>query len=523
MGVLYQKYRPQGFSEVLGQNNIKTILQNEIVHEKVAHSYLFCGPRAVGKTTLARILAKAINCQKRKKEDFEPCNDCPSCQSINNFSNLDVIEIDAASNTGVDNVRENIIALSRVVSTNNKYKVFIIDEVHMLSVSAFNALLKTLEEPPRGVVFILCTTEAYKVPLTIISRCQRFDFKKIGVPDMVLKLETIVKKEKIEVEKDVLELVASKAGGHLRDAESLLGQIMVISGKKIDLNSASLLIPYNNIEENINFLNYLAFKDVSGAIELLNNIIFNGINLKLFVTDLIELLRKMILLKVSPAVSSLGVDFSEKVEIKINELNQKISQSDLIFLSELFLNRLGEIDNHFIPQMPIELAVIEFCGQEGERQVKNKDSNNFQSTITDDKKNIPDQEEVHKNKKETEGQESKGSLSVNEITDKWPEFLLKLKPHNHSLSFVMQSCKIDSLTNNKICLSFKYKFHKDRLDKPEIKDIIVKTLKEVYKSDLSVEALVDKDLVINTTSEFNKKANKTIDDILKTFGGQVIN
>ncbi|MFA4943060.1 MAG: DNA polymerase III subunit gamma/tau, partial [Patescibacteria group bacterium] len=185
MATLYRQYRPQNFTEILGQNYIKTILQNEILSNKIAQAYLFCGPRAVGKTTMARVLAKAVNCSNLKEGEYEPCNECPSCVNINTGRNLDIIEIDAASNTGVDNVRDNIISSSRVGSNNSHYKVFIIDEVHMLSISAFNALLKVLEEPPQHVIFILCTTEIHKVPNTIISRCQRFDFKRISVADMV--------------------------------------------------------------------------------------------------------------------------------------------------------------------------------------------------------------------------------------------------------------------------------------------------------------------------------------------------
>ena len=189
MSTLYRKYRPQTFGEVVNQNHVKITLQNEIQAGKIAHAYLFCGPRAVGKTTIARVFAKAVNCTNRKEGDFEPCNKCDNCQSIFDGRNLDVIEIDAASHTGVDNVRENIIASARVAPSNYKYKVFIIDEIHMLSASAFNALLKTMEEPPAHAIFILCTTEVHKVPTTIISRCQRFDFKRIGVSEITKKRE----------------------------------------------------------------------------------------------------------------------------------------------------------------------------------------------------------------------------------------------------------------------------------------------------------------------------------------------
>src|SRR5680860_74724 len=185
MSTLYRDYRPSNFSQVFGQNHVKIALQNEIASNKLAHAYLFCGPRAVGKTTLARVLAKSVNCPNRKDGNSEPCDTCPSCLSISNGSNLDIVEIDAASNTGVDNVRENIIASARVVSGRGKYRIFIIDEVHMLSISAWNALLKTLEEPPKNVIFISCTTEIHKVPATIISRCERYDFKRISIADIV--------------------------------------------------------------------------------------------------------------------------------------------------------------------------------------------------------------------------------------------------------------------------------------------------------------------------------------------------
>ncbi|MFA7600695.1 MAG: DNA polymerase III subunit gamma/tau [Patescibacteria group bacterium] len=534
MAVLYQKYRPQKFSEILGQNNIKITLQNEILHNKIAHAYLFCGPRAVGKTTLARVLAKAVNCTNRKENEYEPCNNCESCLSINGFSNLDVVEIDAASNTGVDNVRENIISLSRIISTNNKYKVFIIDEVHMLSLSAFNALLKTLEEPPANVIFILCTTEAYKVPLTIISRCERFDFKKISTSDMILKLENIVKKEKIKADREVLELIASKSDGHLRDAESLLSQIISISDNEINMTSASLVIPYNNLEENINFLKFLSKKDAVSAIELVNNLFLNGVNLKIFLTDLIELLRKMILSKMNNSLSTtLGLDLSEKMEIKISELSSQFEINELIFLSEKFLDNLRDIGSHFIPQMPVELSVIDFCGNNKVDNIKkNPELENIkpiQKKIS--KSNLDESVSEEKNKENSHSKiESsnlsslnKGILSLDEILNLWPEFLMKLKPHNHSLSFVMQSCQISSINSNKICLAFKYKLHKDRLDNPEIKNIINKILKDVYKTDLTIEAIIDGDSKNDNPSNMKSSNNEAIENILKTFGGQVIN
>lgn len=542
MSALYQKYRPQRFSEIFGQNHIKLSLQNGILRQQISHAYLFCGPRAVGKTTLARVFAKAINCQNRSEKDFEPCNACPICESINNFSNLDIIEIDAASNTGVDNVRENIISLSRIKSSNNKYKVFIIDEVHMLSLSAFNALLKTLEEPPKNVVFILCTTEVYKVPLTIISRCQRFDFKRIGVNDMVKKLEHIIKNEKLEVDREVLDLIALKSDGHLRDAESLLSQIIAISDRKIDLASANLIIPYNDLEENIKILEAISKKDLSTAIKIINEISRNNINLKNFLNDLIELLRKMILSKVNASLpSALGLDLGEKLEIKINNLNQAFSLSDLVMMSEEFLEASKKLNTALIVQLPIELALISiyskldsttktFIKETGEKDRE-------QETITNTKKeekqeNLNKAEEDALSKKEIEdfkkNQINKEVsinkdevLSLQDIKSGWTEFVNKLKPHNHSLSFILQSCKISGLQDQKISLSFKYRFHKDRLDSPEMKKVVEDVLREVFCHDLKVETEVDENLELNNKKD--KSQNQIIDNLLKTFGGQVIN
>ncbi|MBU4256908.1 DNA polymerase III subunit gamma/tau, partial [Patescibacteria group bacterium] len=312
MATLYRKYRPQNFEEVVGQNHIKLTLEHEIESGKIAHAYLFCGPRAVGKTTLARVLAKAINCKDRKEGAFEPCNECEICREITGGRALDIIEIDAASHTGVDNVRENIIASARVAPSRCKYKVFVIDEAHMLSISAFNALLKTIEEPPANVIFILCTTEVHKVPTTIISRCQRFDFKRISVTDIVKKLNYIVKNEGIKIDKKILEAIARQSEGHMRDAESLLGQIVSVGGKEITSEEADLVIPRSDLGEAVNLVGCLAKKDGGGGIKLINNLIDEGIDLKSFAGDLIEILRRMLLFKISPGLTQrLGMELGE--------------------------------------------------------------------------------------------------------------------------------------------------------------------------------------------------------------------
>ncbi|MEK7539847.1 MAG: DNA polymerase III subunit gamma/tau, partial [Patescibacteria group bacterium] len=243
---LYQKYRPQAFADVVGQEPVKESLRNQVMRNKVTHAYLFTGPRGVGKTTLARILARAVNCEN--PTNGEPDNLCASCKRILDGAALDVIEIDAASHTGVDNVREHVITAARVPPVGLKRKVFIIDEVHMLSTSAFNALLKTLEEPPEHALFIMATTESHKIPMTIVSRCQRFDFKRILLDQMVDRLSRVAKSEGVEVDRAVLDRVAAKSEGALRDAETLLGQLFALGETKISEDVAELVLPRSQIQ-----------------------------------------------------------------------------------------------------------------------------------------------------------------------------------------------------------------------------------------------------------------------------------
>ena len=248
--VIYRKYRPKTFAKVMGQKPIKITLQNEIKSISMAHAYLFVGPRGTGKTTLARLFARSLNCLNRLEKESEPCNECQACKLILDNRSLDVIEMDAASHTGVDNVRENIITASQVPPFNKEgYKIFVIDEVHMLSKSAFNALLKTLEEPPAKVIFILATTEIHKVPETIISRCQRFDFKKIPQKDIMQRLNEIIEWEKISIPENILMEIARKSEGCLRDAESLLGQISSLANGNITEELASLVLPRSHWQE----------------------------------------------------------------------------------------------------------------------------------------------------------------------------------------------------------------------------------------------------------------------------------
>jgi len=541
MPTLYREYRPQNFSEVLGQNHIKVTLQNELSTNQQAQAYLFCGPRAVGKTTLARVLAKALNCEKRKENEFEPCNKCASCLSITNGSNLDVIEIDAASNTGVDNVRENIIAFSRIAPNNTKFKVFIIDEVHMLSISAFNALLKIVEEPPTYVVFILCTTEIQKVPNTIISRCQRFDFKRISVSDIVKKLTLIAQAEKVTVDQEVLESIARRSGGHLRDAESLLGQIFSLGDKTISLEQAELVMPHYNSYEAIDLLESLGRKDAAKAIILINNLIDNGANLKNFNAEIINLLRKIMLNKLNPGLAAnLGLDLGESLELKLNSVASSLDWTQLLSYMKRFLMSYNDNHNTLITQLPLELAVMELClsvqTSFSGSSIAVRPTMPAKDTVTSA---VSGEQSLTKiNSTQTNTVLNKSDLSLNHIMvmEKWPEFLVKIKKYNHSLSFVLQNSQPQEINNGNLTLVFKYKFHQDRMNDTSIRAIVENTLAEVYNAVISFSSLIDDNLEIQKDDNTKESLSSTpadsaaksptsglMSDLLKTFGGQVIN
>jgi len=361
--VIYRKYRPKNFKEVIGQENIIKILENEIKTDKIAHAYLFTGPRGLGKTTSARLMAKAVNCLNRKKGQSEPCNKCAVCSSVNEGRFGDLIELDAASQTGVDNVRENIISYSRIPPTVGKYKIFVIDEVHMLSKSAFNALLKTLEEPPSYVIFILATTEIHKIPDTIISRCQRFNFRKVSLEKIVDRLDKIAKAEKIKIDKKVLQSVAVRSEGCVRDAESLFNQIFALGGKEITLEEASLVIPPSQTNLMIEFLGMIFEKKDSKAVALVNQLMNEGIDLEQFTSDLISFLRKMILVKIGAINDDLYWKQDKSTLKEVEGLVKAVDLEILIEIIEGFIRTKAQFGYSPIPQLPIELAVLKLCAK----------------------------------------------------------------------------------------------------------------------------------------------------------------
>lgn len=355
---LYRKFRPGEFEEVKGQEHIVTTLKNQIKADRIGHAYLFCGTRGTGKTTIAKILAKAVNCENPM--DGSPCNVCPTCKSISEGTSMNVIEIDAASNNGVDNIREirDEVAYS---PTEGRFKVYIIDEVHMLSIGAFNALLKTLEEPPSYVIFILATTEAHKIPITILSRCQRYDFKRITIETISQRLKDLMEQEQVEVEEKAIRYIAKKADGSMRDALSLLDQcIAFYLGETLTYNNVLEVLGAVDTEVFSKLLRKIIDKNIVGAIEQLEELIIQGRELGQFITDFTWYLRNLMLVKNSDDMEDV-IDVSTENLLQLKEEANMIEMDIIIRYIRVFSELSNQIKYASQKRVLVEIAIIKLC------------------------------------------------------------------------------------------------------------------------------------------------------------------
>lgn len=350
---LYRSYRPQTFGEVAGQEHIVTTLKNAIKENRISHAYLFAGPRGTGKTTVAKLLAKALNCTGENP----PCDQCPNCKAITVGEHPDVIEIDAASNNGVDEVRD-LIDKVKYAPINGKYKVYIIDEVHMMSTGAFNALLKTLEEPPAHIVFVLATTEPHKILPTIISRCQRFDFKKVENHDIISRLEYVLKSENKKYELSALESVAKLAEGGMRDALSILEQCLAYNNE-LTVESVNMVYGLLSMDNKISFIKQLLSKDIKGVLTSLDNMLSGSIDIKRLTFDLVDVLKDIIIYKNTQDVSILFVLTQQDVD----------NLAPYILVEEAFeiIDILIEANSHYSQSLDantyFELAMLKICNR----------------------------------------------------------------------------------------------------------------------------------------------------------------
>lgn len=355
---LYRKFRPNEFEDVKGQEHIVTTLKNQIKADRIGHAYLFCGTRGTGKTTVAKIFAKAVNCEH--PVDGSPCGECASCRAIAAGSSMNVIEIDAASNNGVDNIRE-IREEVNYSPTEGRYKVYIIDEVHMLSIGAFNALLKTLEEPPSYVIFILATTEAHKIPITILSRCQRYDFRRISIDTIADRLKDLMVQENVEVEEKAIRYVAKAADGSMRDALSLLDQcIAFYLGQKLTYDHVLEVLGAVDTEIFSGLLRKILEKNITGAIALLEELVIQGRELGQFVVDFTWYLRNLLLVQSAEDMEDVLDISSENLKL-LKEEAKMVRPEVLMRFIHVFSQLTNQIKYSSQKRILIEIAIIKLC------------------------------------------------------------------------------------------------------------------------------------------------------------------
>lgn len=353
---LYRKWRPDEFQEVKGQEHIVTTLKNQIKHERIGHAYLFCGTRGTGKTTIAKLMAKAVNCEH--PIDGSPCNECESCKAIAAGTSMNVIEIDAASNNGVDNIRQ-INSAVQYSPSSGRYLVYIIDEVHMLSIGAFNALLKTLEEPPEYVIFILATTESHKIPVTILSRCQRYDFRRISIDVIAERLAELLDREQIQATKEALAYVAKAADGSMRDALSILDQCIAFNlGEELTYDRVLETVGAVDIEVYIKLLESIKAKDTSTAVDIIDKAVWQGKDLTQLINEFTAFIRNVLMLKLD---ADMDVELTADNVSRLIELGTDMSEDKLISYINILQEASNKISYVTTKRIVLEVAVIKMC------------------------------------------------------------------------------------------------------------------------------------------------------------------
>lgn len=529
--VTARKWRPQRFDEVVGQDHITTTLKNALKSNRLAHAYIFTGSRGVGKTTTARILAKAINCLN--PVDFEPCNQCAVCKSINDFQSLDIIEIDGASNRGIDDIR-NLRESVRYAPTVGKYKVYIIDEVHMLTTESFNAFLKTLEEPPSHTIFIFATTDIHKVPLTIISRCQRFDFRRINLNIIKEQLKKIAESENIKINDKALTIIAKKADGAMRDAQSFFDQVVAFCGNEVDADTVAKIL--NIIDQEIFFKvsDAIIEKNFQAAFDVIDLIHKSGWDFTDFLEGLVEHFRNILSVLITEKT-----DLLETAEIYVPKYNAYLnsySQSDVLRILNFLIKNQSELKFSNNKKVKVEIILSHLIGLQNSvtiSEIINEIQKDSDDSPLEKKKPLeikPEKSGTNLKVKSEEQKKSEKELQNSEVTiinqnfeNSWQIFVDEVaKEKALVLGSLVRSLKPEKIENNTIFLKDVEQEAKEILELNN--DFIEKKLKSVFGKKMKFEfSFYTKKLpVTNTNSENRNYSNPIEKIIIEELGGKKI-
>jgi len=498
--VFARKYRPKNFDEIIGQGHITTTLKNAIASDRVAHAYLFSGPRGVGKTTTARILAKALNCEKGPT--FNPCDKCASCRDISSGISMDVIEIDGASNRGIDEVRE-LRENVKFSPSHGRYKMYIIDEVHMLTQEAFNALLKTLEEPPAHVKFVFATTELRKVISTVASRCQRFDFRRVALNDIVSKLKYIAKKESVEIDEEAMSLIARQADGSLRDAESILDQLNTFCSGKVKKDD--IIGALGTVDEKLmeSFIQILLKKDTQSALRFIDRLVAEGKDLTVFVSNLRDYYRHLIVAKACTRPETLIDLAPESVKI-ISAQAEGFTEEELLYLSAIADGAHESMKRNSSSRTVFEMAAIKSAKRASivplsdlldkvrdiEERMKKRPPE-IRSAAgpapqpKDEQVILPVKDRAEVKKKDGPS----GSIGLSRIQDIWPTLLKIIRTKKISIASYLLEGNLIAVEGDDVIIAFpeNFRLHKETLEERPNKRIIEETLRDILEIPVSVK------------------------------------
>ena len=526
---LYRVYRPKTFGDVVGQEHIVKTLKNQIKNNNIGHAYLFSGTRGTGKTSTAKIFARAVNCLNPINE--EPCNECEICIDTLNDNIMDIVEIDAASNNSVDDIRE-LRESVKYTPSKAKYKVYIIDEVHMLSQGAFNALLKTLEEPPSYVIFILATTEPHKIPATILSRCQRFDFKRVSSKDIASRMSYICKKENIEAEEKALSLIARNSQGALRDALSILDQCMSFGNEKIEHNDVIELLGTVNIDELFELSQSIIDENTKKSLEILNEFIIWGKDIRNLINDLIDHFRNLMVCKVSKDLDEIISLPEESIE-RLKEQSQNVNINDLIrilnILSETQDSMKSSSNTRILAEVTIMKIAQPMFDESKEALIKRIEnleekieSGNIKvSTVQieqskDVKSQIIEDNKVEENKEDVAYEEVK-SEDVRLVESSWKKITQKIKDDRKlSIAALLKEVNTFNVKDNILYLIFNdnFSFARSRLNSKETIEYIESIIREVLNRSFNIQIYLKSEVASLNLSETINKADEG-EEILK--------